>query len=207
VRGILVLALSLSMVFTPAQADTPAPRYVTRLFDTVLSYAPPPWISSPADIGNVEVFRDEGSTQNGTRAFIMEFIPKGESFESWSRLYAITAETPLREPLQTYRNGQIARYADACDGMQWQRLDAVPDDAELFVVFCPRYRADPTHGEAAVFNMQMLGRTLVKTYHHIRTAAFSPEEVNAWATHPPGFLADLAPAIAAVGSARLQAAD
>ncbi len=171
------LGLLATCLTSPIQAQTAADEskitYLIRLFDTVLTYAPPPWVTSLEHISDAETFRDQGQTSNGTKAFLLEFIPKGESFEAWSQLYGIWAETPLSDPLDAYRNGQIQTYQDACIAPQWRMSAAMADNRSLFTVFCPQYKSDPNMGEVAFFSMILRGQTLVKTYYHIRVPAFS----------------------------------
>lgn len=173
----------LGAMFLPAQLAAQEPQspdiiYSIRLFDTVLAYAPPPWVTTPEDVANVETFRNQVKTQNGTEAFVLEFIPKGESFEDWSRLYAVFAETPLDGTLEGYRNGQFQTYLNACTDAMWQISTSTPEDVTLFSVFCPSYKNDPATGEVAVFAMLMHEKTLVKNYYHMRVPAYRLEDLQ-----------------------------
>ena len=204
---LILFALVACLSGSALSAQNPTSVYTTRLFDTVLTYAPPPWVTSPDQIGSSESFRNQAPTPQGTRSFILEFIPKGESFEAWTRLYAITAETPLNEKLTGYRDGQIQRYVDACVDAKWQIARGTPKDIAFFTVFCPHYKANPDMGEVAVFQMMMYAKTLVKTYYHIRTPAFSVTDLTGPEANWPVTRDELTRGTATVARARLSVAD
>ena len=96
---VFVTALCIASVQTAfANSDT---TFVVRTFSVVTSTAPPPWAGGKNFRNSVEMYRDQIRTQRGTEFFIVEFIPKGESFENWSKLYAIAAEIAIDRPAQT----------------------------------------------------------------------------------------------------------
>ena len=193
----------------PLAAQDPAPDiiYTTRLFDTVLTYAPPPWVTTREEVENVETFRNQAKTENGTDFFIMEFIPKGESFDDWHQLYAIYAETPLEGPVEGYRNGQIQTYLNACTDATWQISDPSPGTVTLFIIYCPSYTERPEQGEVAIFSMMRAGKTLVKNYYHMRLPAFSVEDQTGPEENWPIDRAMLGTAISRIAAARLNKAE
>ncbi|HHB80948.1 MAG TPA: hypothetical protein ENK83_04270 [Aliiroseovarius sp.] len=162
----------------PAAAQTPDNVYITRLFDTNLTYAPPPWVNGPEDIGNVEIYRDQAKTVNGTEIFIQEFIPKGASFDDWSQLYAISAETPLEGSVEGYRNGQFQTYKRACNAPRLDNLSGPNPDEALFILYCDRYKDRPEQGEVAACLMTLANKTLVKVYYHMRVPAFAASDLD-----------------------------
>jgi len=169
---ILRLLLLSSFFVSQVSAGETLPAYVVQIFDTVAEFAPPPWIKSFESLGDSETFRNQTETANGTNAFIMEFIPKGETFEDWGELYAILGETPLAGDVQSYRDAHIQNFANACNGVQWQGSNTTPPNTELFVVYCPSYKDRPELGEISMVVMMMIGETLVKNYYHKRVPAF-----------------------------------
>ncbi|HGG06616.1 MAG TPA: hypothetical protein ENK28_14250 [Aliiroseovarius sp.] len=75
--------------------------------------------------------------------------------------------------VEAYRNGQLQTYEDACVDPQWRISQTTPDQTSRFTIYCPHYVSDPETGEVAFFSMILRGKTLVKTYYHIRIPAFS----------------------------------
>ena len=169
---VLRLILLSSFCASPVLAQETLPVYLVQIFDTVAKYSPPPWINSPESLGDSETFRNQVETVNGTNAFVLEYIPKGESFEDWSELYAIFGETPLLGDVQGYRDAHIQGYANACSEVHWQGSNTTPPNTELFIVYCPSYIDRPEVGEISTVVMMMKGETLVKNYYHKRVPAF-----------------------------------
>lgn len=186
-----------------ASADTTA---VVRLYDQVASFLPPPWVKETnaqyGFEGQVEVSRQQGVSENNTDRFLLEFIPKGESFESWSELYAITAEKPLSGSAEGYMNGQVNVYANACDPVAYQNV-VEQRDWRMTVIFCGKYTATPKTGEIAVFSQIKTGQMLVKHYYHKRGSAFDVNDMTSF----PLPSEDLQSVIDRLGAMRLAPAD
>ncbi len=149
-----------------------------RTFSVLTSFALPPW-SSGANIDETsETFRQQGPSGAGHEIFIWEAIPKGESFENWSKLYAMSAEYPLNGDLENYAHGQVDRFDNACENLAVQFSRTTPDNIKLFVVYCESYKERPDVGEVAVFNMQLHNETLVKNYIHVRVPKFKLDNLS-----------------------------
>ncbi len=166
---LLVLASS-------ANAQSESPTFVVDLFDMTATYSAPPWITSETGLDEVEVSRQNGVSPNNTRVFILEYIPRGESFDNWSQLYAIHAETPLSGSVDGYMGGIYSRVQEACDGAFIQSSQTTPENVNISIVYCPNYVGDPTTGEIAYFNLQMRGDVLVRNYYHRRVPAYDLQE-------------------------------
>lgn len=164
--------LVLSAVAGPGLAQDPKITMLVNLFGKTAVFAPPPWVTGAAPLEQVEMFRDQGKGPNGTDWFIMEYIPKGESFEDWTELYAIHAETPLADTAEAYRNGQLGVYANACSQVFWQGANTTGPDEQVFMIYCPHYLDRPDLGEVAFFHMRKDGEMLVKNYYHKRVPAY-----------------------------------
>jgi len=148
------------------------PRITMQTLDVVSSFAAPPWTTTGDLLTQAEVFQDQGQTANGTQKMIFETIRKGESFDDWGMLYAISAESGLDGDLIDYVGGQIQGFTDACDTARPQAVPRTPVGVMVFVIYCTQYNNRPGVGEVAFFNMQMKNGTLVKNYLHIRVPAF-----------------------------------
>ena len=55
----------------------------TDVFDTAVRYPAPSWQDKPRQAAN------ETNRQQEDASFVLEQIPKGDKFESWSKLYAV----------------------------------------------------------------------------------------------------------------------
>lgn len=151
---------------------------VMETFSVISQFNLPPWTTAQNFGESAEIFRDQGEIAKGHDLFIWEAIPKGESFDSWSKLYAITAEYAMTGELEQYVNGQINRSADTCENISHQFFDATPSSAMLFIVICDSYKDQPETGEISILNMQILNKTLVKNYIHIRGPKFSLDKID-----------------------------
>ncbi|MEM7279295.1 MAG: hypothetical protein AAF385_14350 [Pseudomonadota bacterium] len=166
----------ISLMFLLIAAPTVAqesPKITMQTFSVVTSFALPPWSSEDDLVETSEISRQQGPSSAGHDIFIWETIPKGESFENWSKLYAISAEYPLNGDLENYANVQASRFNDACERSVVQFSRTTPDNVKLFVVHCGSYKARPEIGEIAIINMQLQDETLVKNYFHVRVPKFN----------------------------------
>jgi hypothetical protein len=123
-----------------------------------------------------EIYADQGMAPQGHSFLIREAIPKGESFEDWSQLFAVTIEHPLDGELDGYLGGLVANYESACDHLIYQQSRTTPPNVRMISFFCGQEKAEPNRGEVAFFTMVMEGDVLVKNYHHIRVPTFRPDQ-------------------------------
>ncbi|WP_425037852.1 hypothetical protein [Primorskyibacter sp. S187A] len=146
--------------------------YVQNTFGFVTQTQLPAWASVNAPLDRAKVSRDQGKNAQGRDVYIWELIPKSESFDAWTKLYAVYVERPLKPNVEGYAGGEIKRYDRACTSSYVQIFEEVTPDAALFVVFCGAYRNDPETGEVVLYHMQMRGDVLVKHYYHQRVPAY-----------------------------------
>src|SRR3989339_2054847 len=79
---------------------------VINIFDAIVTYPSPSWQRSINIQNEHEFYRDQQGSQ-----FIFEMIPKGEAFETWSKMLVISG---VRQPdgasmdLGLFANSQIA---------------------------------------------------------------------------------------------------
>lgn len=155
------------------------PRMTMKTYSVVSAFELPPWSAGFDILETSEIFRNEGKAEAGHNFFIWEAIPKGESFEDWTKLFGLTAENPLNGDLERFANGQVNQYQTACDNPAVQFSDTTPNTKKLFVVYCPSYKDRPETGEVAFFNMQLIDNTLVKNYFHVLVPKFDLSDANA----------------------------
>jgi hypothetical protein len=194
----ILTSLICLMFVTPSFAQS-EPKMLVKTFSVNSSFAPPPWSSNEDLIKTSEISREQGKSGSGHELFIWETIPKGESFEDWTKLYAITAEYPLTGDLEKYANGQVNRITGACEKSAVQFSRTTPETVKLFVVYCESYKERPGTGEIAFFNMQLRNKTLVKNYFHIRVPKFQIENFSEF----PLSAEDIANSVSRVAALRL----
>lgn len=123
-----------------------------------------------------EIFSDDRITTDGRSFLIREAIPKGESFDDWSELYAITIEHPLTGEIDDYVGGLASRYDDDCNDFSMQQSRTTPPNVRFIMFYCGQEKSNPGRGEVAAFVFQMTGDVLVKNYHHVRVDPFDPAQ-------------------------------
>ncbi len=173
----LLIAALLALAGAPVTAQQEV-QIEIRIFALLSSFAPPPW-SVGADVADTsEIFRKQGKGPDGTDFFVFEMIPKGETFDNWTRFYALTAETGLNGDVQGYMNGQINRYMNACTDLAVALKRKPTASSRVFILYCAAYADRPDTGEVAFFKMEKSGDTLVKLYQHERVPAFDMSGVQ-----------------------------
>ncbi len=151
----------------PAQPKTMS----ITLFEAKATLAMPPWVKGADVVGQSEIFNQRGKGGNGREAFIQEFIPKGQKFESWHEIYAMLAETPYRKGVKSYRKIVDAPFKKACTNFDTMTLLDKPD-AHVYLIFCPSYKDTPSVGEMAVMAIWKYENTIMRFYYEARGKAF-----------------------------------
>lgn len=173
-RGIFAAVLcSISSI---AVSDGFAPTVPVKTFDYVSHIGAPPWTTLETMRADVEVFRNKIPNQTGGEYFIVEFIPKGETYESWSQLFALSAETKVDVSVEDLGEGQLSTYANACTSMDFKIYVLEPEMA-VFMVMCGSYKNRPDTGEIALFRIEKHGDTMIKNYYHMRAPAYDPKNL------------------------------
>ncbi|MEM9999835.1 MAG: hypothetical protein AAF940_03040 [Pseudomonadota bacterium] len=196
---ILAIAIALALFAVTSVLAQEQTKITMKTFSVVSSFAPPPWANGPDVVAVSELHQNQGTTPTGGIFFIWEAIPKGEKFEDWTTLYAVTAETPLNGDVTAYMNGQINLFSEACTDVAVQISNSTLPNQEIFLIFCESYKDRPELGEVAFFNMQLVNQTLVKNYLHYRRQSFSIQD----ASEPPFPLEQMRDAIYRVGQLRI----
>lgn len=171
------LALFFCLFASVAQAE---PKTVIKLFDLTAQFQTPPWAGETLDTAlESQVSRQQVRTDYGTQLFLFEFIPKDQSFDAWTELYAISAETPVDAPAERFREIQISIYQNACQAPKFQLLQTDASQVMLLAL-CDSYSDNPDQGEIAVLSFVKRRQTLVKHYYHKRGPAFAPDNPETW---------------------------
>jgi len=175
---LVAIALFALLPHRAAIADEPT-EMVMRTFSVISVFWHPPWSADDESfLEESQIFRNQTKTEEGTDFFIWETIPKGESFGSWSKLYAINAEYPITGEFKRYVTRQVGIYESACSDSQVLFFDEKAEFSRTFIVYCASYREEPELGELAFFSMKLLDQTLVKNYYHVRVPSFDLENTD-----------------------------
>jgi hypothetical protein len=195
---LLVGIAFLLMTAGPAHAQTIDAEDIPQqidLYDVILKYPQPAWIKGQvvptALLDQSEFYRDHsGST------FLLEQIPDGEEFESWTRLYAVAAEelsvgrrAMMREFVALAADQNELACADGNFGVQ--TLRASETDAMLFMVCGSTENAStsigygPDVGEASLWRFLIFEDTYVKVYQRWRGPAFDIDARARWPVGEP----------------------
>ena len=164
-------------------------KHVTNIFEAVVQYPAPSWRTS-VSLDDSEYYRD----QKGP-SFIFEQIPKGESFEAWTQLYAVHgAYLPKVGDLtiNKYANLNMNGFIQAC-GRQNIAITKLDDSANALtiILFCaasPNGSAKlgygPDKGEIALMTFRRQDNTFIKVYHEWRGQKFTAENNATWPVTP-----------------------
>ncbi len=181
----LVLAAATVCWFSPANAQQTAPdaplrvTEVVRIYDITLVYPAPLWIRSKNDVMNgSERYREEQSNH-----FVLEEIPKAETFQTWKQLMKVTGAY-MRDAQSIGLHGAVQRsvssYVAAC-GKENFGLEIVKEDESsiIFVVACGNTPRGPTAigygegvGEVAVARLFIVKNTIAQVQYSWRGAKF-----------------------------------
>ncbi|MBD0865680.1 MAG: hypothetical protein GDA36_08810 [Rhodobacteraceae bacterium] len=172
---VMLLSLVVNCVAQTVSAQDNNTTMVMNTFSVVSAFSLPPWESAKSFGKASEFHRQQGKTPSGINAFIWEAIPKGQTFDNWTQLYAVFAQYPIRGRIQRHVQEQIGHYKMACIDVAVQETQNTPMNTAQFVVFCSSYTNAPDMGEVAFFNLQLIDTTLVKNYFHQKVPSFSIE--------------------------------
>jgi hypothetical protein len=172
----LFLSFALLAGLSPAVAQDFTDRMVVGTFDHATSINLPPWVSEAAPL-NFESYEELAPTSTG-EVYLMETIPKGESFNNWSELYALFAQTGVNGTAELYADQTLGDYSRACAELgMFKSPDNTASKAQI-MIYCGKYNDNPSQGEVAFFNIQVVDGMLLKNYYHIRTEAFEVSGSN-----------------------------
>lgn len=154
-----------------------------KVFDATVIFPPPSWQGSSTDLSEHEIYRQKIENQ-----FILEFIPKGEKFSSWSKLYAVLAIKSQNLSFRNFINASLGTFFEAC-GKENYRASLIEKlgSAVLLEILCtnsPKGLAKHGYGdgvgEVTIMWFGQLKDTKVKVYHHWRGDSFSKDDRATW---------------------------
>lgn len=168
------------------EGQTTAPAGVVqsiRLYETIVQYPAPSWVTEGNPVEQSEIYRN----QQGN-SFIVEQIPKGEAFESWTSLYAITATYKPDFAFKQYVGGSVALFAQKCgrENFNVEVLNQNETSVLLFIMCASYVNADNEFGYSAAvgdvtaMRLDKVHDTFIKTYHHWRGPKFDLKDRETW---------------------------
>jgi len=187
VLRILGLALWLPLTcLSPLQAEPLDPEKFSikiNLFEITASLPAPSWQKTMDTMAESKVFKKQTGPQ-----FIFELIPKGDKFESWSKIYAAYALKSSTTTFKNFINGSLGVFFQACGKENFgTQLLGKSDTARLYLIMCQSTGAGPAKlgygkdiGEATLMMLSQHRSTLVKIYHSWRGPKFSKTDNRTW---------------------------
>ncbi|MBL4614326.1 MAG: hypothetical protein JKY27_05570 [Magnetovibrio sp.] len=162
---------------------------VVNIYEAVVSHPVPSWITSEVDFfDQIEIYRK----QQGD-GFLIEFIPKGERFEAWSKMLAVQgAYVPqLKDlPLERIALSTFQPLAQACgkDNLKSQKIES-NESVVTILMLC---RASPNgpatigyganKGEIILKSVHRFKSTFIEIYHEWRGEKFDFDDQSTWPT-------------------------
>jgi len=191
-RTALSIFISAGVVFGAFPVDAQqAPNFekapqVIKIFEAIVSYPLPSWFKSPISLDQSEYYKD----QKGP-SFLLEQIPKGEKFESWSRLYAVHGniyKDGKNILLDNYAIANFGPLIKACgkENISIQRIHQ-NKQSQSYVVICrdtphvpPGSGYGPGIGEVGLFRFLKLDNTFIKVYQEWRGKSLDFSDNTTW---------------------------
>ncbi len=192
---LLSLALAAAAVgwLSPANAQQTVPEAslkvteVVRIYDITLVYPAPLWVRSKDDVMNgSERYREEQGNH-----FVLEEIPKAETFQTWKQLLKVTGAY-TRDAQRIGLHGAVQRsvssYVAAC-GKENFGLEIVKEDETsiIFVVACGNTPRGPKEvgygegvGEVAVARLFIVKNTIAQVQYSWRGVRFDIKDHAAY---------------------------
>ncbi|PIW30714.1 MAG: hypothetical protein COW30_01705 [Rhodospirillales bacterium CG15_BIG_FIL_POST_REV_8_21_14_020_66_15] len=159
------------------------------VYDAIVHFPGPSWLvaGNPAD--QIE-FRRE---QNGA-TFVLEQIPKGEKFETWTQMYALMALYNESLTLNDFIVQSLGLYLEACgkENFSLRKSFKQGDAGPTYLIICRDTPNGPENfgygngvGEIAAMTFRQYKNTFVKVYHEWRGKAFQSDDTQSWPVSTP----------------------
>ena len=158
---------------SPKPNETPVRGATTNLYGQFLSFLPPAWAVRDA----------AGNRKQGRSTFLLEFVPKAEGFERWTKLFGLKARQSAQHTVGA-EAAEIERlFRSGCDPRRtvllrsgYNGVPVPPDGGVLFTIFCGAFRNDDARGEIAVMRVMKRADVTVRLYQEWRGASFDPAD-------------------------------
>lgn len=157
-----------------------------KIYDAVVRFPAPSWYEG-RDFGSI----GESHHEQAGPEFVMEFIPKSERFDSWSRMYTLrgtylAARQPV--PLADFVSLGIAPFLKVCGRENLTVQDLMQDAvSRTIVIYCQNSPNGPANigygdgvGLIGVARFFKVKDTLLKISQEWRGKAFQTRDQSTW---------------------------
>ncbi|MFK7869848.1 MAG: hypothetical protein AB8B58_11470 [Roseobacter sp.] len=142
------------------------------MFDVEARYSLPPWIDTINEIPDRQRADVGPFIPYGVSALEYFYIPEGESLDSWSKRYSISAEKNRPEPLDIDQLFIAQYYEERCvDPGFISDPSTETEETRVFVVICSKFKSKEGSGEVGFFYLSKVRSTLIKHIYRIRVPA------------------------------------
>lgn len=155
-----------------------------RLYDGVFSGPMPYWVRKARQLNDLKGYRN----QKGN-SFVVEFIPKAQNFEHWTRLYGVYAFHVPGLGMDKFTEIAKQTFREGCrQGAEIKALGSA-NDAAVLEFSCPELNPDASLNkglsvEHGYMYIAHTGDSFVKVYQSWRGASSADAESPDWATNP-----------------------
>lgn len=188
-RALMILAAGVFWVFLngPVHADDSKVNVNLRLFDALALFPGPSWVVTGKISEETKIYRKQKGPQ-----FIFEFVPKGETFQRWTQLYAVYALYSDRISNKDFIRASLGGFAVACGRTNLSIEPAARlVNGAIIIIYCQNSPNGPIKlgygddvGEITVMRLQRVRNTHIKLYHHWRGKAFDKTDTSSWPASP-----------------------
>ena len=191
-RGLWPLALAVLAFCQPGAVGATEPVDAQQIaspinvYEASVAYPGPSWVSSADYLDQVEVNREKHGPN-----FLLQYIPKGEKFEDWSKMLTVSAHyVPKADKLNLSQMavGGFQALMRACgrDNFKIQRI-AKGENTVTFAMYCAstpygpvRTAYGPDTGEVILKNLHRYKDTYIEVYESWRGPKFDLEDETTW---------------------------
>ncbi len=137
ILAVITVAATLLPIVNIIEADEASVEtasQVVNLFDAVAKYPVPSWFKPGNYFEQFEPYKEQkGAT------FILEQIPKGESFDKWSKLFAVLAYQSSNLTMEKLVNVMLGPIYQMCGKAHFSSkpVDRTPD-GDTYIVTCQK---------------------------------------------------------------------
>lgn len=168
--------LLIGMMLRPAvhAEEVPTILQTIKLYEAVLRFPAPIWVKTKEQMGDFKA-----SQHQENNSFVLEQIPKAQSFDDWSNMYGVYAWYLPEYDLKRFANESINALAMGCAAQAKIVALEAEKDTLLMVFQCPQLveplaRTGKTVESVFLF-MGQVDNTFVKVYQAWRG---TPEDVQ-----------------------------
>jgi len=187
-RSLYIVSLGLLLIgsLSQASADTfdPETSFTELAIHGAKVMLPAPSWQTLSDSAKESEMREH----DGGTYFIREYIPKGESFAKWNRLFAVFVQKSPQLTFDQFTSQSVGVWRPVCGEANYQnRVFNATESGIQMLIFClnspkgpAKYGYGPGVGEITIMALYKVGTTFLKTYQHWRGKSFDMDDPGSW---------------------------